>query len=293
MLEPSQVELDGLVMGPGTDYIISDLRLGGRGEIRDNDAPMPREDGIRFGRDHVGGATIEFEISVNTYDRTAASAAWAALASRIDARAVRTTPGAVSSLSVRIGDGETYRVFGRPRRFDPVATALADAGRVDLVGDFQCVDSYVYSDVEYQTMLGIVPESTGGLIGPLIGPLVAAADVEGDLSVTIEGTEPAWLVVRINGPIAYPTVEVADQWSVTLNIELASDQSVTLDPTPWNRSVRRDSDGANLAGTFTAASQRLSGMRILPGRRRVILRGTDPTGTASMTLFWRSTWLSF
>lgn len=283
-----QFSLGGLTFGEPTGYTVTAVEFGPP-EIRQVDTDNPREDGIRMGRDHRGGRIVTLEVSALGDDATVRDQV-ALLERAWLASDTRSSPGAVTPLSYRVA-GEDRRVYGRPRRFaaDP---KLLEWGRVDVVAEFQAIDHLYYSDVEFQTTLGIVPPSAGGLVGPLIGPWIASGTGEGSQSIAVDGTEAAWLICRVDGPITNPTVEATDLWSVTLKVTLASDQWVVIDPTPWSRSVRRN-DGANLSGAFTALSSRLPQMRVPPGVQQVFLRGVDPSGTSSLSVYWRSTFASF
>lgn len=280
-----QFELDGLLFGDNTPYLVYDFEHG-KPDARANDAVRPRADGMVFGRDDLAGMPLTWEIGVVGSGPSDVLEKVAAMRGRWYGDEVRATPGAVSVLRMRRPGRGTVRVYGRPRSFAPATLSNVASGYVPVVCDFQAQDGYFYSDAELATTVGIVPPTVGGLSGALIGPIVSSAVGEGVTDLFVGGDVPGWLAFRINGPIVDPTVEVVDQWSATLRVSLASDQWLVVDPTPWNRGVRR-SDGANLAGVFTAASQRLQAMRIPPGRQQILLRGTDATGTATVQVFVR------
>lgn len=286
-----------IVMGPGTPYNVRTFEIG-EPDQRNSDHERAREDGDEFGRDYRGGRTLTFELnalsdpysSVQLDRHRNVLDDLAQLESMWDAEAVRTRPGETCVLAY-CRAGETRRVYGRPRRFQPVST-LDWAGNVPVTAAFRTKDHRFYSDGESAVTFGFVPETVGGLIGPLIGPIIASGDGVGSTGFTVGGTEAAWLTYRIDGPIANPVVELVDHWSVTMNVTLAADQWLLVDPSPWQRLVRRN-DGANLAGVFTADSQRLSGMRVRPGARSIILRGNDPTGTSRLSCFYRASYASY
>lgn len=282
-------DLDGYVFGQGTEVMVLDLEIGSA-DIATNDAVLPRQDGIRFGRDYRTGRVITFDMIVTTGTGVESLDHLADLENVWLADLTRGTPGAVSILKLTRA-GRTRRVYGRPRRF-AMASERNRYGWISAVADFQCVDHLFYSDAELSTTIGMSSPSVGGLVGPLIGPIIAESAGEGVLDLFVGGNQPAWPVIRVNGPIIDPTIEVTEQWAATLNVTLASDQWVVIDPSPWNRTVRRN-DGANLAGKFTASSQRLSQMRVPPGRQQFLLRGTDPTGSASMNVFVREAHSSY
>lgn len=277
--------------GGDTAYHVYDFTHG-KPAARISKNPMPRADGTQRGRDYLDGTLAAFDMAVigdgpaETFDLLGT------LRRSWYADAVRHVTGARSILRMKRPGREAVRMYGRPDVFDPATLTNAASGHIPLIADFDCDDGYFYSDVEFTAMFGIIPEALGGLIGPLIGPLQSEPASEGTQSITVGGTEPAYLVAKVQGPITDPVVEVTGQWAAQLRLTLASDQFVTIDPTPWNRSVRRN-DGANMAGRFTQASPRLSAMRVPPGVREVILRGIDPTGTSSLTTYHRSVYASY
>lgn len=281
--------LDGFQFGASTDFMVHDIAVGDT-EVRANDVNLPRQDGIRFGRDYMGGRLISFEMILLSGNGETALNQLSALQTAWLADAVRGTPGAVSVLTMT-RSGRTRRCYGRPRRF-ALGSERSRAGWVSVTADFQCVDHLFYSDAELTTTIGMSAPSVGGLTGPLIGPIDAESAGEGVQDLFVGGTVHAWPVFQIHGPIIDPTIEVVGQWTAKLSVTLASDEYVTIDPTPWNRAVRR-SNGANLAGGFTAASQRLSQMRIPPGRQQILLRGLDPTGTASVQVYVREAYAAY
>lgn len=279
----------GYGFGMGTDVLVLDLEVG-QADIVSNDASLPMQDGLRFGRDYRAGRVITFDMIVLLGTGPDALDALARVETAWLADTVRATPGMVSALSLTRG-GRTRRVYGRPRRF-ALAPERDRFGWLSAIADFQCVDHLFYSDAELVTTVGLSTPSVGGLVGPLIGPIDAESAGEGVLDVFVGGTVPGWPVIRISGPIVDPTIELTGHWSATLRTTLASDQWVTIDTTPWNRAVRRH-DGANLAGRFTASSQRVSHMRVPPGRQQFVLRGLDPTGTAHADIHIREAFSSY
>ncbi len=290
-----QFELVGtdrsVVFGKDTPYHTYDFAHGKPDETV-NDYSMSTEDGIRFGRDHLAGTLAGWDIGVEGTGPADVLDKVRTLRSLWYGTDTRVKPGAVMILRLKRPGSITVRLYGRPRKFDVASMADVASGYVPVVMDFQCVDGYFYSDAEFATTVSIVPPSTTGLVGELIGDIVSEPASQGQGRIVVSGSEPSWLVARPNGPITNPTIEVAGQWSYTLQLSIAYDQSLTVDPTPWTRSVRR-STGANAAGTFTQASQRLSAMRLPVGQQTVMLRGHDPTGTASASLYWRDVWASW
>lgn len=288
-------ELDEFRFGRETPYKIKTVDFG-ETSPETNDVKNPRANGQRFGRDYYRGRLITFDGNIYTVreapkDQTAAPDALERLTGAWTPENLIATPGLTTSLRLH-RNGRIRRVFGRPNRFKPGNQGSDSRGWIPFSCDFRCVDHYFYDDTEFSETIPLIPVSLGGLIGPLIGPIIASDAGEGSGNITINGTKPSWAIQKVNGPIIDPIVEVVDSWRAELKLTLYSDQYILIDPTPWNRSVRRN-DGANMSGAFTQSSARLAQMRLSPGYNQVLLRGTDPTGTASMQMYWRDTYASF
>lgn len=294
LLEELSYDMGGFKFGRGTDYYIANVDFGEVSQLN-NDAPLPRGDGMRFGRDYRAGRLITFEGNILTNrrlpgDNDAAANALDIFETAWDNELLRLTPGMVVPLRLD-RYGRTRRVYGRPRRFAATMGSVT-RGRIPFVCDFQCIDHRFYGDTEFQENIPIIPPEVGGLEGELIGDIISSEGGEGGSNIQILGTKPSWITTRINGPIVDPEIEFVGQWSFKLNLTVAYDQSVIVDPSPWSRSVKRLSDGANYSGAFTSTSQRISGMQLPPGSHEVILKGTDTSGTASAVIYWRNTYAS-
>lgn len=293
-------EMNGFLFGRTTQYKVAQFTAEDP-EIITNDAQRPRTNGIRFGRDFFAGRNLTWDITL-WMDRPTNSAERESLLARtLDAQTafatawrpahILSTPGAVVPLRLNRG-GRTRRVYGRPRRWLPVP-GTAYQGRVPITCDFLASDEMFYSDLEYTRRIPIIPPVVGGLVGPLVGPILSSSPGSGTGGLVIAGEQESWLTTRIYGPIIDPEIEVVGQWKFKLATQIASDQSIIIDPTPWERTVRRASDGANFSGKLTSSSIRLNRMKLPPGSHQVILRGSDITGTAKADIFWRDTFTSY
>jgi hypothetical protein len=265
------------------------------GDADVGDTPMPRRDGVRLGMDFRTTATITFEIAVDTVDAAptllgrhgANLAAVSALGQAWDGEAVRRLFGTPAVLRTTQG-GRARRFYGRPRKFAPAASRLTRQGHTPVVANFLSLDGIAYDDTEQTLRVDLVPPPHRGLVGPLTTPLrmtgTGATKVPGE--AIILGTRPTWPVITIYGPIAQPACEVVGKWKAALDLTLKAGERVTIDPRPWALTVLRNGS-ASVAGNLTRASPRLTDMRLPTGRQDFILRGSDVTGLAYMTVAWR------
>ncbi|MEU0857421.1 hypothetical protein ABZ352_18555 [Streptomyces griseofuscus] len=258
------------------------------------DVPMPREDGVRFGQDFHAQATITFEVGVDTVDDAPAGAgrhganlgAVSAMVQAWDAEALRQRFATPALLRTTQG-GRARCFYGRPRKCAPASSRLTRLGYTPVVATFACQDDTAYDDVEQHLRVDLVPPPHRGLIGPLTTPLTMTGESTSrpTSDVTVGGTKPTWPVITIYGPITQPACEVVGRWKASLDLTLGVGEKVTIDTRPWARTVLRGS--ASVAGLLYRGSPRLVDMRIPVGRQDFVLHGTDATGTAYMTVYWR------
>ncbi|HEX5811718.1 MAG TPA: hypothetical protein VFY38_06450 [Pseudonocardia sp.] len=279
---------DDLVIGYGTRVDITKLDLG-YPDVAVQDRANPREDGMQMGIDRLGGRVLNVELEIWGDNEPAALDLLEQVTAAFMGDNARAVPQTYQVLSYRLaGTGEQRRVWGRGRACTPATLDNAHVGVIPVAAQFQTISPYCYTDAEFSDATGLIPEDTGGLVGPLIGPIYASGEGSGSRGFQIGGYRPAWLATRIHGPIDNPIVEVSGQWSYQLLIRVAAGDSILVDPQPWSRQVRRASDGANLAGYLTGTSAWLSDMRVSPGWHEIVLRGADATGTSRVEVFWRN-----
>ncbi|USL85076.1 minor tail protein [Arthrobacter phage SWEP2] len=244
-----------------------------------DDQGRPRADGVAFGLDYLGGRTVAFDLTVNGTDEDDARALLATLARAWRADVVRSTPGAVATLTASSG-----RVtFGRPRRFAS-NDDLLPSGMSKVLVDFACADSVWYGP-EQSADVALVPEPGGGLLAPLASPLSTTATSDRSRAFTVTSDLPTWPVFEIHGPITNPVVEVVGLLRMEFRLSLAFDQTLVVDTRPWARSTLLD--GASKAGSLTRTSTRLSQAAIPAGEHELVLRGDSDSGTASASIRWR------
>ena len=283
-----QVSLNSLVMGAGTPYHVIAFDPG-KPDVRAADVDMPGADGIRFGRDYLGGTLVTLEILIDgNGDPGTALDSLSALRKAWNSSATRFSPGAVDVLTYQMPGHGNRRIYGRPRgQLSVSGLDNVGVGVITTVGDFQALDHLAYGQ-DRSAHVPLVPASAGGVAFPLSFPFAFVGSSERLGVINVNGDYPSWLAIYVFGPIAQPVVECVNRWRIELNTTLAYDQSLTISPEPWKRTVLRN-DGANLAGAFSARSPRLSRLQVPPGEHQVWLRGTDPTGTAYMQLRWSDT----
>lgn len=285
-------ELDGsFFFGESTPWVITNVDYGVP-DLENNDTPAPRADGMLFGRDWLRGPEMVFSVAIIPEypifgNGVEATDLWGRFKSTWRADRVRATPGAMSMLRMARG-GRIRRVYGRTRK-------CASAPEYDSNGwwigtaTFQCADDYFYTDEEHTNTVTIVPPAAGGYLVPPDDPWSSIGVSYEPGVIHVSGTDPAWMTFMIRGPIQRPVIEVVGHWAIGLNVILHENEWVGIDARPWQRGVRT-SAGIDLGGALLPGSPVLSAVRLDPGVYEVVLRGTDETGTASMTAAWRDTY---
>lgn len=287
---------------PGANFTFGTLRTGyyllDAVEIKDTDVtngdtPLPREDGVRFGHDFTTGATITFEVGVDTVDSGAPADrhganldALSVMKQAWDARALRGRMATPAVLSTTQG-GRARRWFGRPRQCAPAASKLTRQGYTPVVANFAAAHTGSFDDVEQNVRVDMAPPPHRGIKGPLKAPLamVGESSARAPGEIDVGGNRATWPVISITGPISQPVCELVGRWKLQLNLTLKVGEKVTIDPRPWARTVLKGS--ASVAGLVTRSSPLLENLLIPPGRQDFVLRGTDATATAFMTVAWR------
>lgn len=288
-----QYELDGFLFGGNpnppstlTSYVIQSVEFADP-QLDTQDAPIPLEDGIVFGRDFKRGRIITFNINILT--QGSAADALSNIAAAWDNNNVRHYAGATSVLRFN-RHNRVSRVYGRARKFAPV-TGNVDRGWVPLLCDFKTVDHFYYSDLEETITVPIIPPPSGGWVMPFKFPVTPGGIAINTTNFVVGGTKPAWITTVINGPIINPIISTGF-WQYQLLISLAAGEFVRISPAPWERYARRNGT-TSVRGSFTQNSARLSQMKLSPGTQSLVLSGIDSTGTSNVQVFWREARASF
>jgi hypothetical protein len=274
---------DGIVFGTeDTGYLTLTRPANEGGEQRVGDRDRPGEDGRMFGTDYQGAKSVVFEIGVLT-DRLAldphrGNLGWLdRLEGAWGHRRWRNSPGAMAMLRSHEA-GETWRCYGRPRRYEEVVGPLTQRGFSTVVSSFDMVDSAWYS--------GLSASSEGGIKAPLKAPLGLSKPAQGTGSLIVGGTRETWPIIEFRGPISNPSVQIGTL-SVGLTRTLEANEVIVVDPTPWVRAVYRLNDDAGFAGSLSGTSPAMRDMVLTPGTHQVTLTGVDSTGKGRVSIRWR------
>ena len=151
---------DGTILfGPqSTRYPFSADPKIGDSDRQTQDADLEGVDGALFGIDTTAGQTIAFELTAVGETDDEANALYAAFRKAWRADSIRSTRGAVATLTAPSGRS----IFGRPRRITPIYYPDR-AGVVGIVADFATRDDLWYGPEQFLSVPLAVSQS-GGLV---------------------------------------------------------------------------------------------------------------------------------
>lgn len=283
-----QVEIDpdsktALLLGPDTDYIVTNLEGFGLPDVRSEDVDRPRDHGVFTSYDYLSGRTLTVSLTVrgDTPENVVAN---------VDAlmahwQPIYSAPDATKTLAFQLPGRPTRRVIGRPRRAS-VDSTLVKSGRADVVLEFRATDPRIYSDSEFSSSMAL-PQSGGGATFPLTFDLTFGATSEGGfLFVVNDGNFPTRPVVTITGPVDFPKLLNASTGQhLTLNLSLPAGHTLVIDFDA--RTVLLD----GTASRYSALTPDSEWWEIGPGATLVQFFGATFQANARAALRWRSAWL--
>lgn len=262
----------------------------GAGEVEHQDVQAPNSTYLLMGRDLPAPPAWTFELTTDFSSVDDALDRVSEMGEVWRSRKWR-EPSVTGKLFYSVGSRERY-VVGRPRRFTYSDGGVhAQVGRADFMCDFQLSDPRSFGagpGNTGETVLTLVPESTGGLIAPLVTPLTTTRR-GGERAGVIRnpGDAPTPVVVTFHGPVANPKLYGVG-WEIGLTGSLAYDEKITVDA--LGMSVRRG-DGANVGGRLTRGT-RLNNAALQPGEQEIWFTGADETGTAKAVVSWSAAYWS-
>jgi hypothetical protein len=147
-------------------------------------------------------------------------------------------------------------------------------------------DPLIYSTELHSATAGF-PSSTGGATWPATWPLTWDTDVvDGTLSLSNAGTETAWPIFRIDGPVVDPRlVNTTTGEQMVLSLTLLSGEFVTVD-TGTHQVLGNGDTGAPRRDRFSGQWFGLE-----PGPNSINFQGLSGGAGAQVTATFRDTWV--
>lgn len=277
--EVDQVEVNGLIMGPGTPYHIVQFNPFVR-STRHTQTDRAWAPGSWSGREDTEAVSIPLRLYIKTVDAGAWLAAEQALAS-----AMRPS---LSDVELRWKIGATeYLMRVRPRLVEPdTDDVVRGTGPVGCA--LMALDPTVYAATLSQQTTGL-PSSTGGLGFPIQFPVqFDAVTTSGTVLLTNAGTADTGLLLRIDGPAVQPRVSLtnltdpADIKTLRFNLTVESGQWLSIDTAA--RTV-------SLNAVASRRGQTAGQWPLLPPGSHELSWSSDAYNAGAMlTASWRSAW---
>lgn len=139
------------------------------------------------------------------------------------------------------------------------------------------VDPFIYATTGV-TSAAISPPSGGGFLVPFVLPFVSAAAIGGSVVLNNAGSEEAWPVITLTGPLTTPVItNVTTGTYLQLAYTIGTGDQVIVDMHPDNRSITLN--GGSLISTKTNDSNWWS---LPPGNSSITLTTTNTGDVGSM-----------
>lgn len=287
---PNDLLLDGVGFGIGLPVSMDDDGWD------TGDAEWITQDGINqvrgtriFGRDALTGPTHTFALHVDQTDVATAVDALETLRTAWMARDIIEAPGRMSIIRYQLA-GRTRRFYGRPRKWAAPPSNRILGGYIPITCTFDTTDHLFYDDAEQTVTIPFVPTSEGGWRFPVRFPAQTLPPGQREGAITVGGKVPTYPIIRFNGPITNPYLKCGTQWTIQLNMTIASGSWVEIDTRPWRLTVLRNglySEAGKLARRVW-----LKDTILKPGPQELSFGGTSNEGTASATVSWRGAYAS-
>ena len=275
-----QIEMRGLLMGAGTDFLIGDDGIDGFGttDLRVSDIARPQAHGLFQQRTWLGQRDIDFEVLV-------VGDSQADVLTNLQTLGEAFAPASsteAEALALRVG-GQTFLAFGRPDK-TAADVSLIHSGLAKVKTRFVATDPLLYDATESSDTSGGASTS-GGHGYPHAYPHGYGSVVSGDITAANGGNFETYGTATISGPCTNPTItlaETGESLSCTIAIDVGDslvidfkERTVTLNGTA-SRSTAVDRPGS-------------SWFAMAPGDNTIGF--SQSSGSGSMSWAWRDAWL--
>lgn len=281
----AEFDLDGYRFGPGHSVYLS--RVDTPGIVwRDQDIVNPVGSNVFFGRDYADPKPWGLEFTITGTTAAEAAENYFKLANAWAAQHIRDTPGDEVPLDFNM-HGTARRIYGRPRDLKPDdATDLFVLETIKAKATFQPSSAEMVDGHARVHEMTMTPGAAGGFVFPVVFPI---STTRGGTRQRIirdgGGLVPTHDVqIEIHGPVGKAHV-TGPGWEFGLTNNLPHDRAITLDA---RRQTILWDNGASAAGLITPGT-RLDDITIPPGQSEITFKGTDQSGTSTVTVTWRPT----
>lgn len=275
-----QFETQGLTMGPGTPYIVTDWTGYGTPDMRNSDDPWPLDHGTMTGPEYYDGRGVTLSVVVRgdspsdaVDNADALLAAW-----QLDTR--QDGFNEVAPLTVKIPGRAARRLHGRPRRASLSPTSIRSS-RVDATLEYFAPDPRWYSADLRSEVLNIGTPATGRSY-PRQYNYGYGGGQSNSTTLVNAGNFETRPVITITGTCNNPRIQnVTTGRTLRLNISLTSPDFLVVDCA--KRTVL-------LNGTASRYAAKVGDWLELAAGANQIRLLTD-AGSPIVSVDWRDAWL--
>lgn len=275
-----QIQWGDLLMGPGTGYSVQSISgMDDLPEIRNADVPKSDAHGDYTGPDYTGPRTVQIGLTLVADDPDSLRVMTLALR--------RATQPQQRPADLRFVDqGVSLSAKLRRRAVPYDAENLWRTGSAAL--EFYCADPYLYGLVEQSEATTAYSPASGRVYARTYPVTYGSSGASGSITATNSGDAPAYPVLRLDGPVANPSVEQTNVGALlVLDATLQPGEYVLIDT-------------RSRAVLFQGTSPRRSWVRggstwplLVPGDNQLTYRGSAlpgaPGQTSLLTVTWRDT----
>lgn len=275
-----RIQWGDLQFGPGSQYGVTAIAgLDDLPDIRSEDVARPGQHGDYTGPDYTGPRTIQLGLGLQGLDPDDLRALTLALRNA-------TQPQAQPTPLLLLDQG--LLLYGKVRKRSIPYDAEYAWSLGTAAVEIYCADPYLYG-VEEQSASTAAYSPAAGRTYPMVHPRAyGSAGTAGRLNAVNAGSSPAYPVLRLDGPVANPSVE-----------QVTTGSSLVIDATIQDGEYLLI-DTRTRAVLFMGTSPRRSWVRggstwplLLPGNNELAYRGAAlpgaPGQTSLLTVTWRDT----
>ena len=277
-----QVEIRGLLLGPGTPWRVGTLAGWSSRSVRADDTPRASSHGSIPGLDLTNSQTRILRVNTGMGNRHTTADELVAL--RDDLRAAWATEATDVPIVYQLGGQKRLR-FGRTRDLEVVEDDLT-VGYMTVDCEFWDRDGVEYSAVEYQ--VNTPPEEPGaGFTPPFSPPWSLPAGTIGSFDADNAGRVPAPWTARIYGPTNLSDPPYIENIGTGDALVFSANGGLDIPASQW-----ADIDSATRSVTLNGTSDRRMNLAthsrwwsLAPGSNSIRF-----AGSGTLEFSWRDTW---
>lgn len=277
-----QLSIGGLVLGPGTNYIVQSIDGFGTADVRATDVPRPRDHGEFYGLDYLPGRTITITAIIR-------GSSPANVVANIDAllavwQPINVDTATVNELSYKFPGQDARQLRGRPRRC-PIDTHRIIGNNAPVVLEYKAADPRQYDDTGDTAIVGVSSVTTGRAY-PRTYPLTFGGGSSNAIAALNAGNFSTRPMARILGPATNPSILNSNTGEkVKFALTLASGDFLDVD---FDAKTAVLNGTTSRYGTLTSDS---TWWELAPGLTTVQFAADTSSGATSLTFTWASAWL--